>query len=84
MDPFLQASMVTEFKKLVSSFESCLVPRRDKPVKVGIAGTNPVLYNDKKKKVIFDDKGDIYLLINCLNLPFGHFPGKENGRNQQI
>ena len=56
--PFLQASMVTDFKKLLSSLESCPVPMKDKLVKVGIAGTNPLLYNDKKKKVLFDDKGE--------------------------
>ena len=56
--PFLQESMVTVFKKLLTSLESCTVPRRDKPVKVGIAGTNPLLFNDKKKKVLFDDKGE--------------------------
>ena len=50
--------MVTVFKKLLTSLESCTVPLRDKPVKVGIAGTNPLLYNDKKKKVLFDDKGE--------------------------
>ena len=50
-------SMVSDFKKLLSSLESCPPPWRDKPVRVGIAGTNPLLYNDEKKKVLFDDKG---------------------------
>ena len=50
--------MVSDFKKLLTSMESCPLPGKNETVKVGIAGTNPVVFNDKEKKVLYDDKGD--------------------------
>jgi len=31
----------------------------DKPVRVGLSGTNPFLYNDEKKRVMFNEKGKL-------------------------
>ncbi len=33
------------------------MPLRDRPVTVGMIGTNPYLYNDDKKNVLFNEKG---------------------------
>ena len=49
--------MILGLKKLLNSFKTCPVPRKDKPIRFGISGTNPLLYNDEKKQVIYDDKG---------------------------
>ena len=60
--------MIVGIKKVLKSFKTCPVPRKDKPVRVGISGTNPLLYNDEKKQVIYDDKGGLKLTKEGIGL----------------
>ena len=50
-------SLISTVKDIMVSFETCPTVLKDKTIKIGLTGTNPFLYNDEKKRVIYNADG---------------------------
>ena len=46
-----------EVKIKLASFKQCPHVLQGLPVNIGLRGTNPYMYNDKDKKILYDDRG---------------------------